>query len=80
MREFLPHFYRKAEIDWGFADPTFGYRLGGWPIESKVYFDGVEDLRVIFQLIEALTFHVGIKGAKPAFGWRAGIGITRRTD
>ena len=53
MRELLPQLYRKAEIGWRLIDPTPGHRLGRRPVKGEVDFDGVEDLRIVFQLIEA---------------------------
>src|SRR4029434_204263 len=67
MRELLPQFYREAKVAWRFFDPTSGHRLGRRSVKGEVDFDGVEDLRVVFQLVKAFALHFRIKGTKPTF-------------
>src|SRR4029450_10344988 len=80
MRELLPQFYRKAEVGWRLVDPTSGHCLGRRPIKGEVDFDGVEDLRVILEVIKAFPLRFRIKGTKPTLRWRTGIRITGGTD
>src|SRR4030095_15141796 len=80
MRELLPQFYRKVEVGGCLVDPSFGHRLGWWPIKSKIDFNCVENLRVIFEFIEPFPFSRGIKGTKPALRRRTRIRITGSPD
>src|SRR4029077_584786 len=72
----LPQFYGKAKVDWSLTYPILTRRLKWRPVKGKIYFDRVEYLRVIVELVKALRFDFGIKGTKPAFGRRTRVGKT----
>src|SRR6516225_7056300 len=66
VRKLLPQFYGKTKVGWSLVDPTLSHCPRWRPVKSKIDFDRVEDLRVIFELIEAFPLRFGIKGTKPA--------------
>ena len=80
MGEFLPDLDGELKSSRGFSRPGLrNPRLRG-SVEGCIDLYCAEEDRVVLERVELLAPDFGIEDTGPPFGWRPGVGVTRRAN